>query len=90
MEENTKTVPQKMSYEELEREAAQYSQQAQQLYVRLQEANIANTIKRLELLFKVVENSPAFSEEFVAKCVKEIEDTMTLPEGNTEDTSVEE
>lgn len=90
MEENVKTVPQKMSYEELERVAAQYSQQAQQLYVRLQEANIANTIKRLELLFKVVENSHAFSEEFVAKCVKEIEDTMTLPEGNTEDTSVEE
>lgn len=90
MEENTKTVPQKMSYEELERVAAQCSQQAQQLYVRLQEANIANTIKRLEMLFKVVENSPAFSEEFVANCVKEIEDTMTLPEVNTEDSSVEE
>ena len=88
MEENTKT--QKMSYEELEQVASQLSQQAQQLYARLQQAEMSNMFKRLDLLSKVVENAHAFSEEFVAKCVKEIEEIMTIPEEVQEDTNIEE
>ena len=88
MEENTKT--QKMSYEELEQVASQLSQQAQQLYARLQQAEMSNMFKRLDLLFKVVESAHAFSEEFVAKCVKEIEEIMTIPEEVQEDTNTEE
>ena len=79
MEENTKST-QKMSYEELEQVAAQLSQQAQQLYARLQQAEMSNMFKRLDFLFKVVESAHAFSEEFVAKCVKEIEEIITIPE----------
>lgn len=83
--------PQKMSYEQLENIAHQLSDQAKQLYARLQEANMANMFKRLDYLFKVVENAHAFREEFVSKCITEIEDLMTVPETveETEDKSKE-
>ena len=76
--------PQKMSYEQLENIAHQLSEQAKQLYARLQEANMANMFKRLDYLFKVVENAHAFNEEFVTKCVTEIEGLMTVPETEEE------
>lgn len=76
--------PQKMSYEQLENIAHQLSEQAKTLYARLQEANMTNMFKRLDYLFKVVENAHAFNEEFVAKCVIEIEELMTVPENEEE------
>lgn len=91
--EETKMVEkknEKMSYEELENVAAQLSQQSQQLYARLQQAEMSNMFKRLDLLFKVVENAHAFNEAFVAKCVKEIEDIMTIPDESQEDINTEE
>ena len=93
MEENKKTKmeptteaarPEKMSYEQLENIAHQLSDQAKQLYAKLQEANMVNMFKRLDYLFKVVENAHAFNEEFVTKCVAEIEDLMTVPETEEE------
>lgn len=76
--------PEKMSYEQLENIAHQLSNQVKQLYAKLQESNLANMFKRLDYLFKVVENAHAFSEEFVAKCVAEIEDLMTVSETKEE------
>ena len=76
--------PDKMSYEQLENIAHQLSDQAKQLYAKLQEANMVNMFKRLDYLFKVVENAHAFNEEFAAKCVAEIEDLMTVPETEEE------
>lgn len=76
--------PQKMSYEQLENIAHQLSEQAKTLYARLQEANMTNMFKRLDYLFKVVENAHTFNEEFVAKCVTEIEELMTVPENEEE------
>lgn len=70
----------KLSYEQLENVAHQLSEQNKQLYARLQEANMVNIFKRMEYLFKVIENGQAFSNEFVNKCVSEIEDLMTIPE----------
>ena len=93
MEENKETKmeptteaarPEKMSYEQLENIAHQLSNQAKQLYAKLQEANMVNMFKRLDYLFKVVENTHAFNEAFVAKCVAEIEDLMTVPETEEE------
>ena len=93
MEENKETKmeptteaarPEKMSYEQLENIAHQLSNQAKQLYAKLQEANMVNMFKRLDYLFKVVENAHAFNEGFVAKCVAEIEDLMTVPETEEE------
>lgn len=76
--------PKKMSYEQLENIAHQLSEQSRQLYARLQEVNMTNVFKRLDYLFKIVENAHAFNEEFVAKCVAEIEDLMTVPETEEE------
>ena len=87
MEENTKGTQQKMSYEELEQVAAQLSQQSQQLYARLQQADMTNMFKRLDYLFKVVENCQQFPEEFVTECVTEIMNIMTIQD--PEDTKEE-
>ena len=85
-EKKTKTVemnPQnekKYSYEELNNIAGQLSQQNQQLYQQLQRANMTNMFKRLDYLFKVIENGAMFSSAFTDKCIKEIEDSMTIEE----------
>lgn len=70
----------KLSYEQLENVCHQLSEQSRSLYQRLQEANMTNMFKRLDYLFAVVENREGFPKDFVDKCVKEIVDTMTVPE----------
>lgn len=84
--ENTKETekPQKMSYEQLEQVAHQLSEQARQLYDQLQKANLNNMFKRLDYLFKVIESKEAFSHTFYEKCIKEIEEIMTVPEEDKE------
>ena len=77
--------PQKMSYEQLEQVAHQLSEQARQLYGQLQKSNLSNMFKRLDYLFKVVENGHMFKQDFLGKCIKEIEDIMT-PEDSEEET----
>lgn len=77
--------PQKMSYEQLEQVAHQLSEQARQLYGQLQKSNLSNMFKRLDYLFKVVENGHMFKQDFLDKCIKEIEDIMT-PENSEEET----
>ena len=72
--------PAKMSYEQLENIAHQLSEQAKQLYMKLQAANISNMFKRLDYLFKVVENGHMFKQDFLEKCIAEIEELMTVPE----------
>lgn len=66
----------KLSYEELENVA-------NNLYVRLQQADMANMFKRLDYLFKVVENVDNFPQEFTKHCVEEIVNIMTI---STEET----
>ena len=63
----------KMSYEELET-------LVKNLYARLQQVEIANMFRRVDYLFKVVENSHNFPQEFVDKCVAEIAEFLTVPE----------
>jgi len=61
----------------------QLSDQSQTLYNKLQEANMTNLFKRLDYLFAVIDNKDAFKTsypEFYEKCIKEIVDSMTLPE----------
>lgn len=62
----------KLSYEELENVA-------NNLYARLQHADMANMFKRLDYLFKVVENIHSFPDEFASKAVEEIVALMTIP-----------
>lgn len=72
--------PQKMSYEQLEQVAHQLSEQTRQLYGQLQKSNLNNMFKRLDYLFKVVENGHIFKQDFFEKCIAEIEELMTVPE----------
>ena len=77
--------PEKMSYEQLENVAHQLSEQAKQLYMKLQAANLSNMFKRLDYLFMVVENGHMFKQDFLEKCIAEIEEIMTVPEETEED-----
>ena len=72
--------PEKMSYEQLENVAHQLSEQNRQLFAKLQELNMTNMLKRLDYLFKVVENGHMFKQDFLEKCIAEIESLMTVPE----------
>ena len=82
--------PEKMSYEQLENVAHQLSEQAKQLYMKLQDANMNNIFKRLDYLFKVVENGHMFKQDFLDKCITEIEELMTVPEEEPLDINTEE
>ena len=77
--------PEKLSYEQLENVAHQLSEQAKQLYMKLQAADMSNMFKRLDYLFKVVENGHMFKQDFLEKCIAEIEEIMTVPEEAEED-----
>ena len=76
--------PEKLSYEKLENVAHQLSEQNRQLFAKLQELNMANMFKRLDYLFKVVENGHMFKQDFFEKCIAEIESLMTVPEQEEE------
>lgn len=80
--------PEKMSYEQLESVAHQLSEQNRQLFAKLQELNIANMFKRLDYLFKVIENGHMFKQDFLEKCIAEIESLMTVPEQEEEPETV--
>ena len=82
MEEKEVKAPnsEKLSYEQLENVAHQLSEQNRQLYAKLQELQVDNMFKRLDYLFKVVENTGVFSIDFHTRCVEEIESLMTSPE----------
>lgn len=76
--------PEKMSYDQLESVAHQLSEQNKQMFAKLQELNMVNMFKRLDYLFKVVENGHMFKQDFFEKCIAEIESIMTVPEQEDE------
>lgn len=80
----------KLTYEQLENVAHQLSEQGKQLYNKLQEANMNNIFKRLDYLFKVIENNIMFAEEFVNTCVSEIESLISIPEKEEQETEEQE
>ena len=77
--EETPTEEKKLSYEQLNEIAHQLSEQNRELYQKVQEMNMSNIFKRLDYLFKVVDLSVEFKQEFVNKCKEEITTLMTLP-----------
>lgn len=68
----------KPSYEQLE----QIAQVLQQKYLQAENniRAINMTSIRLDYLFKVLDKAQYFSEEFVKKCAKEIEDIVDIKE----------
>lgn len=86
MEENKNNVTEERTFtkQEVENIVAQINNQA-----RMQCENMAKRcqfleeqlmFKRLDYLFKVIENAGNFDMEFVQKCTKEIEAGLTIPE----------
>ena len=69
-----------MTYEQLEAVAHQLSEQNRELYAKLQQLDMINIFKRLDYLFKIVENQTKFNKKFVDKSKEEIEALMTIPE----------
>ena len=85
MEEQQKEQ-EKLSYEKLEEAAVQLQQRCVMLENKLRSIDMISV--RLNYLLRVVEIKGVFSEDFVAKCSKEIEGLLTLEE--PEDTKSEE
>ena len=83
-EKNTKEGT--LSYDQLKEVAAQLQHENQQLRSTLVRVDYSNTFKRLDYLFKVLDNYVHFDDNFVASCIKEIQDMMTIKEESTEDT----
>ena len=79
MEENEVKEGQKFSYEQLEAIARQLSEQNNQLIAKIKELQMGNMFKRIDYLFKILENAHMFGEAFVTNCSKEIEEFMTIP-----------
>lgn len=68
-----------LTYEQLKAVCQQLSNQNEQLYAKINEINLVNTFKRLDYLFKVLENDVSFDEKFVGDCAEEIKNIMTPP-----------
>ena len=76
--------PEKMSYDQLENVAHQLSEQNRQMFAKIQELNMSNMFKRLDYLFKVIENGHMFKQDFLEKCIAEIESLITIPKQEEE------
>ena len=73
-----KEEPKKLSYEELERIAYQLKGANNDLYKRLQNAEgIISEFNEIGMLLSILERSEHFSEEFVTRCSRKIEETVT-------------
>jgi hypothetical protein len=83
--ENKKTeVREKPTYEQLENYVNQLASQNRALTKRVAELSEISMFKRIDYLFKVIENKDSFDESFVKTCSNEIVDVMT-PTVNTEE-----
>lgn len=87
MEENKKEEVKKPTWDELNNYCQQLYNQNQTLMKRMQEMNLANTFKRIDYLFKVLEFGRSFDSEFVKTCAAEIQSFMTIPEEENETTT---
>lgn len=80
MEDNKKEEVKKPTWEELNNYCQQLYNQNQAMMKRLQEINLANTFKRIDYLFKVLELAKSFEGDFVKACADEITSFLTIPE----------
>lgn len=81
---------QKLTYEQLNDACNQLFQQNQYLVKQLKELDMANSFKRLDYLFKVVELAGTFKDaDFVNKCIDEIKGAMVASDDNPQDDAKE-
>ena len=75
---NAQKEQKKLSYEELEQVAGNLNKQCQQMYSKLQEADrVISEFNEIGMLLSVLEKSEHFSEDFVTRCSKKIEEIIT-------------
>lgn len=86
-ENNTKTENNKLSYEQLERVAAQLQQRVVQAEARLNSINVSAI--RLEYLFRVLDRASHFPEKFVEDCAAEIVDLLEVKKPDTEPQAID-
>lgn len=73
---NPLNADRKKSYDELDELCAK-------LYIALNNADMTNTMKRLDYLFKVCENAKVISDpEFLNECISEIKELIIIPKDN--------
>lgn len=85
---NPEVEEKKMSYEDLTSVVDKLQNENYQLKLILQRSQREDIYKRMDYLFKIIENSVMFPEDFLAKCTDEIVKAMTIPEdtGTEKDT----
>ena len=66
----------KLSYEELNQYAHQLSSQMYQMQEKMREMDMTRAFMRLDYLFRVVDSSDKFPDEFVMDCIDEIRVAM--------------
>nr|DAI58594.1 MAG TPA: hypothetical protein [Crassvirales sp.] len=76
MEDNKEEVKEP-TYEQLKEAVTQLQQDNGVLYAKLQQLGTTTIFKRLDYLFKVIENETSFEKNFVDKCVNEVVEIMT-------------
>lgn len=69
----------KISYEDLQKLAAQLSQQNDFYRRKLEQVDIQSFSMRLNYLFEILKNAKFFDESFVEKCAGEIVELMNIP-----------
>lgn len=77
--EEKKETKSKLTYEQLEQVAMKLQQRVMMVEDRLRAMDFVSM--RLTWLFKVVKHMEVFPTEFVDKCAKEIEDLLTIKDG---------
>ncbi len=69
------------TYEELADAVQKLHKQNMELMEVLRQSNLTNMFKRLDYLFKVIENKEVFQGgDFFISCINEIEDIIARPE----------
>ncbi len=75
--EDSKEEVQEPTYEQLKEAVTRLQQDNGVLYAKLQQLGTTTIFKRLDYLFKVIENETSFEKNFVDKCVNEVVEIMT-------------
>lgn len=69
----------KLSYEELEQVAARLQAQCQELYSNLCEARAAmDALNEVHLLLRVLERADCFTDSFIERCSKVVENMVNV------------
>jgi hypothetical protein len=77
---NVEATEKKLPYDELLKIANSLNRTNAELQNRLNDAMLGNFFTRLEFLFKVLKYADKFTDDFVKKCIDEIQESMTIPE----------